>query len=988
MIRLTRVLALLCALAAGSLSTARADNSTPPPVPVPTVPVVIATPVPASSPVIAPVSPEPVPTVAPPPTPAPEPVHVSKESGPVVSVSGPGTASETTPTPVVAPTMIVSGSSIPSSTPPPTSPGVSAATGITTSTSGLTLPPPSQPGSASASDLQSQASAQAPAQLSCTGKPRPASAPFMVAPYSGWADINSFLDHDLPDYAIDGKIIIANGLEADAAAGQESDFFPAYWSVDLRQFINYDGHNGYDFGISYAPVLAAAEGTITYAGWNGSSAGDGYGQMVLINHHNGYVTLYGHLSTLAVHTGDTVTAGQEIGISGSTGRSSGPHLHFSVFHNCQVTDPYGWSGRGDDPLKAFNGESSQYLWLPGHDPLVLNPPPNWPAYPRGLQVAPNARILLTGKRVQPAADRLLLLSFPRDTTSRRVPAAVALARTQALIATEGEAIRPLLNNLRAMGAVESYQFLPTVGAIWVRGTAPARTLLALPGVASLSGVQPRDLQNAQTDLTHGVLTQAGTQQPPTLWPAGFRSALSTWRPILTVMDGGTGITGVGEPGTTASITLLRHGHTVATARTTAEGESGGFVTTALDGAGHPISVQPGDTVLVRQHGREAAVDMSRIAVTVSTSRISGVAPPDCGLSLTATTVRGTVLWRDTVQSDPHGRFVHTLTSTLPPGSLVVASLTDSSGSAQSSVAVAPGISVNMGDDSLEAWGVPPHSTISITGSRHSLTRSVSPDAGGHLLMHLWSRRAPLLFAPGDLVSLRGITHGAVRLIPLGASFNHSTNLVSLSAPLGAHLLTDSGVMVRASATPLTLPPSSTSAALLVAPGFQEIASPPPGHFALDLGTHRLSGDAPPGTAVVLSIVRGPRHKTVHLLASSQGNGSRFVVTNHTFHPGDVIVARSNAVAQFTVPSVTITVPHSVHWVRIRTLGDALARIRILGLQKIPLHTFTLPVHGNVQQSLTPADVRGALKVQVVVTLPSGVVVTRSVSLAPGAPARR
>ena len=212
----------------------------------------------------------------------------------------------------------------------------------------------------------------------------------------------------LPDYEVDGKIVLANGLTATTGDGSSSDFFPSYWSPQLRQYVNYDGHNGYDFDISYQPVLAAAAGTVTFAGWNESDPYAGYGQMVLINHHNGYVTLYGHLSELGVHKGERVAAGQRLGISGTTGHSSGPHLHFSVFHNCHVTDPYGWTGHGKDPLAGFNGERSGYLWLPGHDPLLLNPPPGWPAYPFGVRVSlPSLEGSRIPSRSVPPADRRL-----------------------------------------------------------------------------------------------------------------------------------------------------------------------------------------------------------------------------------------------------------------------------------------------------------------------------------------------------------------------------------------------------------------------------------------------------------------------------------------------------------------------------------------------------------------------------------------------------
>ena len=77
-----------------------------------------------------------------------------------------------------------------------------------------------------------------------------------------------------------------------------------------------------------APILAAASGTVIVAkssGFNG-----GYGEMIIIQHDNGTQTLYAHLSSVNVSVGDTVSRGQVIGGMGSTGRSTGPHLHFEV----------------------------------------------------------------------------------------------------------------------------------------------------------------------------------------------------------------------------------------------------------------------------------------------------------------------------------------------------------------------------------------------------------------------------------------------------------------------------------------------------------------------------------------------------------------------------------------------------------------------------------------------------------------------------------
>lgn len=87
-------------------------------------------------------------------------------------------------------------------------------------------------------------------------------------------------------------------------------------------------HNGIDFGISYASVYAAKEGRVIGSGDNGRYA---YGKWIAIDHGDGLVTLYGHLSKKSVSKGEKVKKGEKIGTSGNTGYSTGPHLHFSVF---------------------------------------------------------------------------------------------------------------------------------------------------------------------------------------------------------------------------------------------------------------------------------------------------------------------------------------------------------------------------------------------------------------------------------------------------------------------------------------------------------------------------------------------------------------------------------------------------------------------------------------------------------------------------------
>lgn len=94
-------------------------------------------------------------------------------------------------------------------------------------------------------------------------------------------------------------------------------------------------HSGIDFRASTGtPVLAAASGTVSFAASNG-----GYGNMVEIDHGNGLSTRYAHLSQLGVSVGQTITGGQQIGRAGSTGRSTGPHVHFEVRKGGSAIDP-------------------------------------------------------------------------------------------------------------------------------------------------------------------------------------------------------------------------------------------------------------------------------------------------------------------------------------------------------------------------------------------------------------------------------------------------------------------------------------------------------------------------------------------------------------------------------------------------------------------------------------------------------------------------
>ncbi len=89
------------------------------------------------------------------------------------------------------------------------------------------------------------------------------------------------------------------------------------------------------------PCIAADGGTVVYAGWNGA-----YGYYVKIQHKNGLATAYAHLNSISVVKGQTVSRNQQVGLIGSTGRSSGPHLHFEVLKNGVRVNPLNYVTRG------------------------------------------------------------------------------------------------------------------------------------------------------------------------------------------------------------------------------------------------------------------------------------------------------------------------------------------------------------------------------------------------------------------------------------------------------------------------------------------------------------------------------------------------------------------------------------------------------------------------------------------------------------------
>lgn len=121
--------------------------------------------------------------------------------------------------------------------------------------------------------------------------------------------------------------------------GTGSFIFPVN-SRNYTQFYWY-GHRGIDIGLPEGSALYAADtGTVTYAGWNNW----GYGNLIVVNHGNGYETLYGHLSSINVVPGQIVYQGNVIGGTGNTGNSSGPHVHFEIRINGNQDDPCWYLG--------------------------------------------------------------------------------------------------------------------------------------------------------------------------------------------------------------------------------------------------------------------------------------------------------------------------------------------------------------------------------------------------------------------------------------------------------------------------------------------------------------------------------------------------------------------------------------------------------------------------------------------------------------------
>jgi murein DD-endopeptidase MepM/ murein hydrolase activator NlpD len=122
----------------------------------------------------------------------------------------------------------------------------------------------------------------------------------------------------------------------------EEGFISSYFGQREDPFTGHQAfHKGVDFASDQGSrIVAVATGVVTWAGER-----SGYGELIEINHGNGLVTRYGHNEQTLVKVGQTVTRGEPIALMGSTGRSTGPHVHFEVLRNGRQVDPLSFVGR-------------------------------------------------------------------------------------------------------------------------------------------------------------------------------------------------------------------------------------------------------------------------------------------------------------------------------------------------------------------------------------------------------------------------------------------------------------------------------------------------------------------------------------------------------------------------------------------------------------------------------------------------------------------
>ncbi len=146
------------------------------------------------------------------------------------------------------------------------------------------------------------------------------------------ADIEEFVNYykSYTKHVEDKLLFFPLGLPSD---GEQTSGFG--YRRDPLMPDSLESHFGLDFrGNMGDSIRTTADGVVRLAGFNG-----GYGNCVIITHSNGYETLYGHMSKILVKEGDRVQSSDKIGLVGSTGRSTGPHVHYEVLYNGMKINP-------------------------------------------------------------------------------------------------------------------------------------------------------------------------------------------------------------------------------------------------------------------------------------------------------------------------------------------------------------------------------------------------------------------------------------------------------------------------------------------------------------------------------------------------------------------------------------------------------------------------------------------------------------------------
>jgi len=144
---------------------------------------------------------------------------------------------------------------------------------------------------------------------------------------NGVVESKNIIEEKVIKAAVDKVVVKGRSVQVASRSGGGTSTGKLHWPVSGSISQSFGrGHTGMDIaGASGSAIGAADGGTVTFAGWQG-----GYGNFIIINHGNGIVTRYAHCSKLLVQKGQKVSQGQTIGLRGSTGRSTGPHLHFEV----------------------------------------------------------------------------------------------------------------------------------------------------------------------------------------------------------------------------------------------------------------------------------------------------------------------------------------------------------------------------------------------------------------------------------------------------------------------------------------------------------------------------------------------------------------------------------------------------------------------------------------------------------------------------------